>query len=155
MLSDRFSRCATGLVASAALVLGMLGFSATPAHASASVSSPCIPTEEQLATYEADGTLDERMAHAEELDLGSPSESLIAQAKAREAGISAQANFVPVSWRGGMPTEGEAHVIALYVDFPAGENESAYTFGEEDTLEALDALIDGRGGFYPYEDLSS
>lgn len=155
MLSDRFSRCATGLVASAALVLGMLGFSATPAHASASVSSPCIPTEEQLATYEADGTLDERMAHAEELDLGSPSESLIAQAKAREAGISAQANFVPVSWRGGMPTEGEAHVIALYVDFPAGENESAYTFWEEDTLEALDALIDGRGGFYPYEDLSS
>ena len=153
--SDRFFRRATGLVASAVLLLGMLLAPTRSAAASEVLSSPCLPTAEQLARYEADGTLDERIARAEALADDDLSSALIARALEREKGVSTLSSSVPDDWRGGMPTEGSARVIALYVDFPAGDGEGACTFGDGDTLEALDALIDGRGGSYPYEDLSS
>ena len=151
--SHRFLHRAAALLSSAALAFGLSCASAIPAFADA--TAPCQLTDDQREAYEADGTLDQRLARAEELGHDRPSKELIAQARQRESGVSPQENSVPSNWAGGMPTEGEAHVIALYVDFPAGENEPAYTFEEGDTLEALDALIDGGSGTFPYEDLAS
>ena len=151
--SHRFLHRAAALLSSAALAFGLSCASAISAFAEAAV--PCQLTDDQREAYEADGTLDQRLARAEELGHDRPSKELIAQARQRESGVSPQENSVPSNWAGGMPTEGEAHVIALYVDFPAGENEPAYTFEEGDTLEALDALIDGGSGTFPYEDLAS
>ncbi|MBM6778860.1 hypothetical protein H6A16_05040 [Collinsella tanakaei] len=151
--SHRFLYRAAALLSSAALAFGLSCASVIPAFAETVAS--CQLTDDLRGEYEADGTLDQRLARAEELGHDRPSEELIARARQREAGVSTQENSVPSNWAGGMPTEGEAHVIALYVDFPAGENEPAYTFEEGDTLDALDALIDGGSGAFPYEDLAS
>ena len=60
-----------------------------------------------------------------------------------------------ISWYGTLPKTGTGRVLALRVSFPAGEGEDACSFGEGDTLEALQALIDGNGGSTPYENLSA
>lgn len=139
-----------------ALVAG--AFALAPARPAA--ASPCQLTEEQREAYEADGTLGERLEFAEALDLDQPDPALVARAVERDAGddsalAARSSNNVPIFWRGGMATEGAARVLALRVSFPAEGDEPALDFEQGDTLEALDALIDGGGGSFPYEDLSS
>ncbi|MFQ9180399.1 MAG: hypothetical protein ACLR3C_11170 [Eggerthella lenta] len=108
------------------------------AHAQDAAHSPCIATVEQRAAYAADGTLDEREAFQESLGNDEPSPGLVQQALAREQAQNGIApNAVPGD-DGGMAAIGNAHVVALRVSFPDRP------FAEEDTLEALQALIGPR-----------
>ncbi len=126
------------------------------AHAQDAAHSPCIATVEQRAAYAADGTLDEREAFQESLGNDEPSPGLVQQALAREQAQNGIApNAVPGD-DGGMAAIGNAHVVALRVSFPDRP------FAEEDTLEALQALIGPRAvgeaalpsaGGFPYENL--
>ncbi len=150
---------ASGAVAAIALALA---FAAAPAPAFAvdaagayDQGSPCVPTEEQIEAYRADGSLDERVQAAERLGHEQPSVGLTQQALARQvavlgsdAGASSMRSAVPSVWRSGMATVGAGRVLALRVSFPD------YSFADDDTLEALDALFNGgdRSGF-PYESL--
>lgn len=144
-----------------ALLLALMAFPvpaqpAAQAFAAEASGSPCSPTVEQLSAYEADGTLDERQAFQDALGHDSPDEALVAQAVAREqqAEGDAAAQSVPPAWQGGMPTEGEARILLLRVSFPAEGDEPAARFSDGDSLEALEALVDGDGTF-PYESLSA
>lgn len=128
------------------------------------IASPCSPTAEQLAAWEADGTLEARKAYAAQLSHDQPDPALMAEALARQQAADSVSDNddaaqtlaqLPINWQNGMPTEGQARVIALHVSFPAGDGEPAYGFSDGDTVEALDALIDGDGGAFPYEDLQS
>ena len=78
---------------------------------------------------------------------------LISHAAAREqknAGIDAYSAF-PDNWQmsSGMPSAGNAHVLVLRVDFPDMH------FDSDDTLEALQADIDGSAGTAPFESLKA
>ena len=152
-------RTAISLIA-AALTLAFASFaldaaSAPAAFADEAAGSPCQPTSEDLARYEADGTLAERQAFQDALGHDRPDPALIQQAIARQnAADGVAANAVPTVWQGGMPTEGTARVVLLRVSFPAEGDEPAYGFAEGDTLEALEALVDGNAGAYPYESLA-
>lgn len=79
--------------------------------------------------------------------------ALIAQAAAREqrnAGIDTYSAF-PDGWQmaSGMPSEGDAHVLVLRVDFPDMH------FDADDTAEALQNDIDGSAGTAPFESFSA
>ena len=142
---------ASGAVAAIALALA---FAAAPAPAFAvdaagtyDQGSPCVPTEEQIEAYRADGSLDERVQTAERLGHEQPSVGLTQQALARQAavlgsdaGASPMRSAVPSVWRSGMATVGAGRVLALRVSFPD------YSFADDDTLEALDALFNGGDG---------
>lgn len=134
------------------------------ANAAGESSSPCVPTAEEIAAWDADGTLEARIAFQESLGHDQADPSLVAQAVAREdaaraersdGGAEASTLSVPENWQGGMATMGEARVLALRVSFPAEEGEPALDFGQGDTLAALEAIIDGGGGSHPYESLSA
>ena len=150
---------ASGAVAAIALALA---FAAAPAPAFAvdaagtyDQGSPCVPTEEQIEAYRADGSLDERVQTAERLGHEQPSVGLTQQALAQQAavlgsdaGASLMRSAVPSVWRSGMATVGAGRVLALRVSFPY------YSFADDDTLEALDALFNGGDGSgFPYESL--
>lgn len=119
---------ASGAVAAIALALA---FAAAPAPAFAvdaaevgDQSSPCVPTEEQIEAYRADGSLDERVQTAERLSHEQPSVGLTQQALARQAavlgsdaGASPMRSAVPSVWRSGMVTVGAGRVLALRVSF--------------------------------------
>lgn len=150
---------ASSVVAAIALALA---FAAAPAPAFAvdaagtyDQGSPCVPTEEQIEAYRADGSLDERVQTAERLGHEQPSVGLTQQALAQQAavlgsdaGASLMRSAVPSVWRSGMATVGAGRVLALRVSFPD------YSFADDDTLEALDALFNGGDGSgFPYESL--
>lgn len=115
--------------------------------------SPCIPTDDQLGAYRADGTLDARVQEAELLGHAQPSAALTQQALARQAASAGSdavpaAQSVPSAWTSGMASVGTGRVLALRVSFPD------YSFADDDTLSALDALINGGGlTAFPYESL--
>ena len=117
--------------------------------------SPCVPTQEQVESYRADGSLDERVQVAERLGHAQLSADLTQQALARQAAALGQGadvfslrSVVPSTWKSGMATVGAGHVLALRVSFPD------YSFADDDTLEALDALFNGGGtSAFPYESL--
>lgn len=123
---------------------------ALPAPAFAS----CIPSEDELAAYAEDGTLAARQAYQKALGNDSFDEELIEHAQAAE-GLSNARNAVSSEWRGGMPTTGTARVLAIRVAFPAEGDQPAMGFEDDDTLEALQALINGAGGQAPYESLNA
>lgn len=116
-------------------------------------------TDEQRAAYEADGTLDARIAYQESLRNDRPSEGLISQAVERERaaqGIGAYA--VPSNWSSGMASVGAAHVLGLRITFPD------HQFEENDTLDALQSIIGPKTqngaapagtSPFPYESLSA
>ena len=117
--------------------------------------SPCVPTQEQVESYRADGSLDERVQVAERLGHAQLSADLTQQALARQAAALGQGadvfslrSVVPSTWKSGMATVGAGRVLALRVSFPD------HSFADDDTLEALDALINGGGtSAFPYESL--
>ena len=117
--------------------------------------SPCVPTQEQVESYRAEGSLDERVQVAERLGHAQLSTDLTQQALARQAAALAQGadvfslrSAVPSVWKSGMATVGAGRVLALRVSFPD------HSFADDDTLEALDALINGGGAHaFPYESL--
>lgn len=151
----------------AALADEPAGSAAAPATATATTTAtdaagaatiPCAPTADQLAAYEADGSLATRQAFQEQLGNDQPSAGLIQHAIAQQnAADGIAASAVPSMWESGMGYEGRAHVLALRVSFPDMQ------FAEGDTLEALQALIGpkapgeaaGSGSSeFPYESLS-
>lgn len=147
---------------SVAVVALALAFMVAPASAFAvdaagagDQGSPCVPTQEQVESYRADGSLDERVQVAERLGHAQLSADLTQQALARQAAALGQGadmfslrSVVPSTWKSGMATVGAGHVLALRVSFPD------HSFADDDTLEALDALINGGGASaFPYESL--
>lgn len=145
-----------------AVVALALAFATAPASAfgvdavgAGDQDSPCVPTQEQVESYHADGSLDERAQVAERLGHAQLSADLTQQALARQAAALGQGadvfslrSVVPSTWKSGMATVGAGHVLALRVSFPD------YSFADDDTLEALDALINGGGtSAFPYESL--
>lgn len=150
---------ASSAVAAIALALA---FAAAPAPAFAVDAAgadyqdlPCIPTEEQVQAYRADGSFDERAQAAERLGHERPSADLTQQALARQAealgsyaGASPMRSAVPSVWKSGMATVGVGRALALRVSFPD------CSFADDDTLEALDALFNGNNvSGFPYESL--
>lgn len=93
-------------------------------------------TDEQRAAYEADGTLEARIAYQESLRNDRPSEGLISQAVERErAAQDIGAYAVPSNWSSGMASVGAARVLGLRITFPD------HQFEENDTLDALQSII--------------
>ena len=149
-LAHRVKVIAFRAVAAIALALA---FATAPAAAFAvdaagagDQGSPCVPTQEQVESYRADGSLDERAQVAERLGHAQLSADLTQQALARQAAALGQGadvfslrSVVPSTWKSGMATVGAGHVLALRVSFPD------YSFADDDTLEALDVLINGGG----------
>lgn len=151
------ARSAALLLAALLAALALLAAASPVAALADEAGSPCQPSAEDLARYEADGTLEQRQAFQDALGHDQPDESLIQQAIARQNALDGVAtNAVPTNWQGGMPTEGTARVVLLRVSFPAEGDEPAREFSEGDTLEALQAIVDGDGtaGVYPYESLN-
>ncbi len=153
------ARSAALLLAALLAALALLAAAHPVAALADEAGSPCQPSAEDLARYEADGTLEQRQAFQDALEHDQPDESLIQQAIARQNALDGVAtNAVPTNWQGGMPTEGTARVVLLRVSFPAEGDEPAREFSEGDTLEALQAIVDGDGdgtaGVYPYESLN-
>lgn len=145
-----------------AVVALALAFATAPASAfgvdavaAGDQGSPCVPTQEQVESYRADGSLDERAQVAERLGHAQLSADLTQQALGRQAAALGQGadvfslrSVVPSTWKSGMATVGAGRVLALRVSFPD------YSFADDDTLEALDALINGGGtSAFPYESL--
>ena len=158
-LAHQVKVIASGAVAVIALALA---FATAPASAFAvdaagagEQGSPCVPTQEQVESYRADGSLDERVQVAERLGHAQLSGDLTQQALARQAAALGQGadvfslrSAVPSTWKSGMATVGAGRVLALRVSFPD------HSFADDDTLEALDALINGGGPHaFPYESL--
>ena len=158
-LAHQVKVIASGAVAVIALTLA---FAAAPVSAFAvdaagagDQGSPCVPTQEQVESYRADGSLDERARVAEHLCHAQLSADLTQQALARQAAALGQGadmfslrSVVPSTWKSGMATVGAGHVLALRVSFPD------HSFADDDTLEALEALINGGGmSAFPYESL--
>lgn len=80
--AHRFIRlCALLILICAAALLLPWG---RPALGAETDGSPCMLTDEQRAAYEADGTLEARIAYQESLRNDRPSEGLISQAVERE-----------------------------------------------------------------------
>ena len=148
--------CALLILICAAALLLPWGRSALGAETD---ESPCMLTDEQRAAYEADGTLDARIAYQESLRNDRPSEGLISQAVERERaaqGIGAYA--VPSNWSSGMASVGAAHVLGLRITFPD------HQFEEDDTLDAFQSIIGPKTqngaapagtSPFPYESLSA
>lgn len=113
----------------------------------------CIPTEDELAAYAEDGSLASRQAYQKALGNDSFDEELIEHAQALDGASNAR-NRVPSDWKSGMPTTGTAKVLAIRVAFPAEGDQPAMGFEGKDSLEALQALINGNGGPVPYENLN-
>ena len=145
-----------------AVVALALAFATAPASAfgvdavaAGDQGSPCVPTQEQVESYRADGSLDERAQVAERLGHAQLSADLTQQALGRQAAALGQGadvfslrSVVPSTWKSGMATVGAGRVLALRVSFPD------YSFADDDTLEALDALFNGGDGSgFPYESL--
>lgn len=112
----------------------------------AQTSSPCIPSDEDIAKWEADGTLDDRIAFQESLGNGEVSSSLIAQAQQRANGsrmLRSSSGNLPsdVSDDLSMSTTEKAEVLALYVTFKPEADGTTHEFKSGDTPEALQALI--------------
>ena len=158
-LAHRVKVIASRAVAAIALALA---FATAPAAAFAvdaagagDQGSPCVPTQEQVESYRADGSLDERAQLAERLGHAQLSADLTQQALARQATALGQGadvfslrSAVPSTWKSGMATVGVGRVLALRVSFPD------HSFADDDTLEALDALINSGGASaFPYESL--
>ena len=129
----------------AALVLAF-GLTLTPAKA-ALAENPNLPSEEQINAYVADGSLDERIEFQESLDQEPAPEVL--------ALMGEDESSAPFTWSASMPKTGEGRIFAVRVAFPAGEDEEAMGFSEDDTVEALQATIDGAGDAYPYENVQA
>lgn len=112
----------------------------------AQTSSPCIPSDEDIAKWEADGTLDDRIAFQESLGNGEVSSTLIAQAQQRANGsrmLRSSSGNLPsdVSDDLSMSTTEKAEVLALYVTFKPEADGTTHEFKSGDTPEALQALI--------------
>ena len=133
-----------------ALVLAACLFAGAPSAAFAS----CIPSQEDLAAYEADGTLEQRQAYQHSLGNDSFDDDLVASLQSRQSTALLRSK-VPSAWAGGMPTTGSAKILALRVAFPAEGDEAAMGFAEGDSLTALQGMIDGSAGTAPYENLNA
>ena len=93
-------------------------------------------TDEQRAAYEADGTLEDRIAYQESLHNDYPSERLVSQAIKREQAAQGIGTYaIPSNWSSGMTSVGAAHVLGLRIAFPD------YQFEENDTLDAFQSII--------------
>ena len=128
----------------------------------------CYPTATDIAAWEADGTLEDRIAFQEALGNDQTSSTLIQNAKSQSSSaFSLKSNNLPASNQSYMSLSatGNARVIALYVSFPAEEGGEVLTFAEGDDLAALQRLIgrqlDGtstaidNSAFAPYDSLSA
>lgn len=130
-----------------------------PALGAETGSTPCMLTDEQRAAYEADGTLEARIAYQESLHNDYPSERLVSQAIKREQAAQGIGTYaIPSNWSSGMTSVGAAHVLGLRIAFPD------YQFEENDTLDAFQSIIgpktqDGSAPVgsspFPYENLSA
>lgn len=162
-LSDQ--QAAHGITGAALCALAACLFAACvglvfPGHAFAETRmNPCAPTEDEVAAYQADGTLAQRQAFQESLGHESPDSELLQAAIARQQqleGVSAYAEagsgHQPSYWLGGCPTVGTAKVLGLRVAFPDRG------FAEGDTLEAFKTLFvggDAAPASFPYESLNA
>lgn len=106
------------------------------------------PTETELEEWEADGTLEERIAFQEALSNNQVSPQLIDQAQQQDSSAATpnlrKSHNLPADMLSyaSMPTTGNAHVIALMVSFPAEPGQGQpLAFPEGDTLEALQNII--------------
>ena len=125
-----------------------LGLVATPVVARAEVENPNLPSEEELELYAAEGTLEERIAYEESLSQD-PSPLLLELMDVDDGQAS------EFETRGTMPKVGSARMLAVRVSFPGDSEHEAMGFEDGDSVEALQALIDGDGGAFPYESLSA
>ena len=131
--------------------------------------NPCQPTAEELARYEADGTLGWRRAHMESLHHELPARGLMrclanggADGMLGAQSLASEHSFM--YWDASFPSEGDARVLALRISFPQDEVTENRAFAEEDSGEALQQIVGPRidgtetelhEEWYPYESLDS
>ena len=158
-------RC--GRVVFAALLLTLVALFcqvawAVPALADSDDSSCCYLSEQDYQRYQQDGTLEDRLAFQEALeqDHQQTTSALIQAVQQRsflandpdaDSSELSALSSVPSNWKSGMPSVGTAKVVGLRIAFPD------YSFDEDDTLEAMDAMINASAesgaATFPYESL--
>ena len=141
-MKTNLKRLVCCLVATLCFALG-LALVSVPAYA----EEIDYPTDEELAVYEADGTLEERIAYQESLSVP-PSNELLEL-------MEADGTKTQFDTQGTMPRTGSARIFGVCVSFPEDDDGEAMTLDEEDGAEALDAIIDGESQEYPYESLAA
>lgn len=139
------------------LIVAALAVACFFACAPSSAFASCIPSQSELEAYEADGTLAQRQAYQKALGNDSFDQELLEGLQERQSAASSRSarGKVPPASVSGMPLEGTAKVLALRVSFPAEGDEEAMAFDEGDTLNALQAMIDGTADAAPYESLNA
>ena len=124
------------------------GLASAPAHALALDGNPNLPSEEELELFAVEGTLDERIAYQESFE--QTADPLLLELMSGSDGQASEFDT-----RGTMPKTGEARMLALRVSFPGDSEHEPMGFAEGDSLEALQDLIEGNMGAFPYESLSA
>lgn len=124
---------------------------------SESCPNPCVPSSEQLKAWDVDGSLSERASFQDALGNDEVSPELIRQVLARQSGVNALDDDADW-WDQTMASVGKAHVLGLRVSFPGDEADPDAQFGEGDTLDAFEALLNPSNGDslfgMPYDTLS-
>ncbi len=138
-------------------VLCLQFFCVSWAWADTDTDAFCVLTDEARAQYEADGTLDERIAYMEQLQNDGSTEGLIKEAQERASGISLTGSHVPPRWASGMGSTGDAYILGVVVEFPAEGSEAATKFDDaQKQAQNFVASVEGGTGYdAPYESLQA
>ncbi|MBR6627697.1 MAG: BspA family leucine-rich repeat surface protein, partial [Lachnospiraceae bacterium] len=109
-----------------------------------------LPTKEEWATWEADGTLQQRIDFMNSVQEGQTAEGLIGKWNQQ----SVYSLHAPEFWHGGMPTEGNVKALVFMVEFADMKNTDSNV-----TPEYMQELFFGEqnaeASMYPYESLKA
>ena len=145
LVGSRYQGCLRRLLLAFVLAGGLVS---APVHALAQDGNPNLPSEEELELFAVEGTLDERIAYQESFER--TTDPLLLELTSASDGQTSEFDT-----RGTMPKTGEARLLALRVSFPGDSEHEPMGFAEGDSLEALQNLIEGDMGTFPYESLSA
>lgn len=145
----KMSRCKR-LLCTILVVMGVsVCFSNMKAYASQDVGYSLVPTEEEMKTWESDGTLQQRKDFMEEIEKGYTAENIIARWNQKNLLSNS-----PEVWQGGMPTEGDVKALVFMVEFQDMKNTDD-TMTPDHVQNLLFSGQNPEGLYYPYESLTA
>lgn len=130
------------------LALGLSSLKPSEAYAS------CLPTDEEIEAYKADGSWEERQAYFDALEYDNVSPELLQDAIQRENPnflFSAGEN-IPESWKGA-PVTGDVKVLAIQVEFQDMTFEDSKIYPEDIFYQMFNNTEGSETLPYPYESL--
>lgn len=112
----------------------------------------CAPTNEEIASYQEDGSFEERLHYVNALQNDRVSPSLIQNAAARESGISTFSSSVPSDWEC-MPVTGNIKAFAVRVGFSDHPLDDSILYSEAQLTAMLNDESGSSSAAFPYESL--